>query len=134
MSEKQKRVGRPSYKPTRDRRELVAVLVAAGFSEAQISVALHCTEKTLRKHFASELREGAIRINARITKAIFDAAVAGNAAACRFWRREIQGVLPPIKPRRRPAGKKATAAAESETAARDTGWATLVDAPFGKAN
>jgi hypothetical protein len=134
MSKKQKQAGRPSYRTTRERRELVAVLVAAGFTENQISIALGCAPKTLRKHFAAELDEGAIRINARVTKAIFDAAERGNTAAARFWRREIQGVLPPIKARRRPPGKKAIAAAESETASQATGWAALVDLSLGNAN
>ena len=131
MSTKRSRdPGRPAYKATKERRELVSILTAAGFTESQISVALSCTEKTLRKHFTAELDAGAIKINARITEAIFRSAERGNSAAARYWRREIAGILPPRKPRSRPLGKKEqAAAAASDVAAGKSSWGDLLRVP-----
>ena len=49
------------------------------------------TDKTLRKHFAAELKTAKIKANAKIGGSIYNAAMAGNMPAAIFWAKTQMG-------------------------------------------
>lgn len=98
--------GRPKFRATRERREAVEVLRAAGFTADEIAVAIGCSPKTLRQHFAAELAHGAVKANARVARAVHRAAVDGSPAAQRLWRHEVACLATMPRQRKRATAKK----------------------------
>ena len=78
---------RPKLKPTEEQRQHVKTLAAVGVPQEQIARHLRIRSvKTLRKHFRAELDDGALEANARVAKAVYDAALSGkHPAAGMFW-------------------------------------------------
>lgn len=80
--------GAPGYQPTPAERQMVQVMVAGGFTQLEIG---HCLgvagidEKTLRKHFSTELKIGTSKINALCVNGIVKNMVAGNVVSQIFW-------------------------------------------------
>lgn len=48
-------------------------------------------DKTLRKHFAEELKTAKIKANAKIGGSIFNAAISGNMTAASLWAKTQMG-------------------------------------------
>jgi hypothetical protein len=59
MAEKARR-GRPEFVPTEEQRDDVIRRVASGHTHVDIAMLMGITTPTLRKHFAKELRNGAV--------------------------------------------------------------------------
>lgn len=89
-------MARPIYKPTQAQRENVKVLAAIGIPQADICRLVEINgktidEKTLRKHFGEELKNGVLVANATIAKSLFDNAKKGNVTAQIFWLKTRAG-------------------------------------------
>ena len=81
--------GQPKYKPTEADRNTVRSMAATGFPHEQIATCLGTAgidPKTMRKHFAVELKTAAIKANAAVANRAYQMAVAGNPpSATYFW-------------------------------------------------
>lgn len=55
--------GRPEFKPTKEQREEVVILIAARVAEEDIAKRLGVDAKTLRKHFRDEIDTGFAKFN-----------------------------------------------------------------------
>ncbi len=58
---KNKKRGRPAFKPTQRVRNRVEIAAAAGISAAEIAAVLGISRATLEQHFVDELRHGRVR-------------------------------------------------------------------------
>ena len=87
MTEKRKRLGRPKFEATAQRRALVVRLVAAGANEETVAKVLECSVKTLHRHFTDELRQGVSETTARIGFRVIQAAEAGDLRAAELYLR-----------------------------------------------
>lgn len=85
--------GRPSYKPTDDDRKTVSLMCAVGIPHEGIAACIGdgIDDKTLRKHFAEELKTAKIKANAKIGGSIFNAAISGNMTAASLWAKTQMG-------------------------------------------
>lgn len=81
----EKRVTKPSHKPTDERKALVRQWSALGFQQERIARKLDIDPKTLRKHYRDELDLGADDANAAIGASLFNKAKNGDTAAQIFW-------------------------------------------------
>jgi hypothetical protein len=103
--------GQPPFEPTPAQRTNVQVMRADGDSLDTICRSIGCSEKTLRKHFKTELATGHAQVVAAVGGAVVRAALNGNMHTAKFWlschggerwrvieRREIGGLegAPPI--------------------------------------
>jgi len=80
-------------------------LAALGATHEDIANAIHCTAKTLRRHFRRELDTGVAEANAAVSTYLFNAAKAGDVRAQIFWLKTKAGwregnAPPEPKPRR----------------------------------
>lgn len=75
------RWGRKSFAKTQENQQLVALLIAAGWTQKRIAKYLGCDEKTLRKHFSRELADGADMIEAEALQVTFQQMRQGKGAA-----------------------------------------------------
>jgi len=66
--------GRPAFEPTAHQRGLVEGMAAVGTQQPEIALALGLDEKTLRKHFASELAVSRVKAMTRVKQGLFHAA------------------------------------------------------------
>lgn len=76
--------GRPSYKPTDRDRTTVEVMCGGGIHREKIALALGIDEKTLRKHFRTELATGDAKMQALVMAALRRNIVGGNVTA-QIW-------------------------------------------------
>jgi hypothetical protein len=93
--EEKKRMGRPPFEPTAVQRKTVAMMVAAGITQEEITKVVVNPEtgkpidvKTLCVHFEPELRESAGRANSAIAKSLFQKAIGDGpqaVTAAIFW-------------------------------------------------
>jgi hypothetical protein len=85
--------GRPSYKPTDDDRKTVSLMCAVGIPHEGIAACIGdgIDDKTMRRHFAEELKTAKIKANAKIGGSIFNAAMAGNMTAAGLWAKTQMG-------------------------------------------
>jgi hypothetical protein len=85
--------GRPSYKPTDDDRKTVSLMCAVGIPHEGIAACIGdgIDDKTMRRHFAAELKTAKIKANAKIGGSIFNAAMAGNMTAAGLWAKTQMG-------------------------------------------
>jgi len=127
------RRGRPSFAKTKENQELVALLISAGWTQERIARYIGCDEKTLRKYFSRELREGADLIEATCLQVALKRARTGHLPS-------VNRLLDVIENRGRPAppapesksgprekvGKKEQANRDAQTAHQETGWGDLL--------
>lgn len=79
---------RPPHQPTDQQRRQVKALIAYGLTKGQIAEIIGITEKTLRKHYAHELRIGAAEAEAAMSNVIYQAGRNGSwKAALEFLKR-----------------------------------------------
>lgn len=78
-------MSRAPHEPTNETRQYARSLSALGQSQEDIAVIVGVSEKTLRKHYASELQEGAAEANAAVVGFLMDKIKEGNVAAMIFF-------------------------------------------------
>src|SRR5690242_211996 len=69
---------RPSFTPTKEQRNEVEMRAGSGKRQDDIAAKLGIAPKTLRKHFAEELRRGAIEAHLDIRKTLHRMATSGR--------------------------------------------------------
>lgn len=80
-------MARPEFKPTDDQRRQAMHCVALGMSHKDIAAGLRIDEKTLAKHFASELLHGRTIIRQELLAAVTSEAIKGRKSAVRLLER-----------------------------------------------
>lgn len=136
------RRGRPEIVVTAEQRERVEVLTGGGMGVEAIAEAMTLSLKTLKKHFANELRVGRSKRRAEVIEAMFKSAVANNVSAQKAYialntiaEADAAWVDSPADEARAPApkpeklGKKELAAAAATTAGAGTEWASDLETP-----
>jgi hypothetical protein len=123
--------GRPEFSPTHDHRRDVTLFLADGWSKADIAAALSVSVPTLEKHFADELRSGAIAARADNLRRLRAAAAKGNVSAMRTLQERFDTVeaahktpaVEPAKPKEDTPGKKVQAQRAAHEAVAAGPWA-----------
>lgn len=84
---------KPPFEPTEDERKLVEQMSAVGIPHESIALVVRdgIDDKTLRKHFRSELDTAKVKANAKIGGRLFNKAMAGDTAALIFWCKTRMG-------------------------------------------
>ena len=80
--------GRPQHVPTKSHRETVVIALAQGWANERIAAALGITSKTLRKHYARELKTREIardRVELISMHTLFSLGRAGNVSAMKEY-------------------------------------------------
>ncbi len=131
------RRGRPAHQPTQHSRDKVALLLAVGWSDERIAHALQLkSTKTLRKHYAPELRIRLMqrdRLDALVLEKLSRQAFDGDAVdlgALKELRKELDRQdrfaaarrLADAEPDPEPVGKKERARRDAEKAVGDGLW------------
>jgi hypothetical protein len=86
--------GRPGYKPTEDDRKTVSLMCAVGIPHEGIALCIGdngIDDKTLRKHFPRELATSKIKADAKMAGSLFQAGLAGNVNAQKWWTMSQMG-------------------------------------------
>lgn len=81
-------MGRPPHEPTPMSRRNVEALAGYGVPEADIAGVVGIDPKTLRKHYARELRYGHVKANAKVAENLFRKATGDgreSVIAAIFW-------------------------------------------------
>jgi hypothetical protein len=75
------------FQPTEEQRRMVKMLAGYGLKQQQIATLLDlASTTTLRKHFAEELRQGALEAKAQMLGTLFKLAVSGrHPTLTMFW-------------------------------------------------
>lgn len=126
--------GRPSFEPTAKQRQMVSIAAGAGCTQDAIAVAIGVSKPTLMKHFGAELTTVAQVRRIEVIQGLYDAAIAGSAAAAKAYL--AVGVKPtdskpnPAEPEvAQPEGKKAQADANAKVNHKGTTWEQLLESP-----
>ena len=85
--------GQPKYEPTEADRNTVRSMAATGFSHEQIAICIGTSgidPKTLRKHFALELKTARIRANAAVANRAYHMAVTGSPPSATYFYLKTQ--------------------------------------------
>lgn len=83
---------RPAHQPTEATRATVEALAGvAGLRQAEIAAYIGVSEKTLRKHYAAELRRATVTAVAKVAETLFQKAVNGDTTAMIFWLKARAG-------------------------------------------
>lgn len=81
-----------SHKPTAATRAVVSSLAGYGFTHTEISADVGISEKTLRKHYRSEIEGAIVKANAKVARTLHKMATNGqNVAASIFWMKARAG-------------------------------------------
>lgn len=75
----------PTHKPTQATRDMVSLHATMGTTQAVIADLLGIDDKTLRKHYRTELDHSVSKANATIGGILFNKAKAGDTTAMIFW-------------------------------------------------
>jgi len=131
--------GRPRYMPTRADRDRVQLLVASGWTVAQIARTLGVSEPTASRAYAEEIETGALRKRAENLARMDAAAKRGNVTAQRaleelFGSVELARLAPqsaaePRKPKEEPIGKKIADQHAAAETMRTGAWADVLHRP-----
>ena len=84
-------MGRPSHKVTPENRKLAETVSGLGLPHEQIGSLLGIDDKTLRKHYRSELDQGIAKANSNVVKSLYSKAVGGDVTACIWWTKTRLG-------------------------------------------
>jgi hypothetical protein len=82
---------KPPHEPTEAQRQLVQLHATIGTQQSVIADILGIDDKTLRKHYRSELDLARAKANATIGGALFNKAKAGDTTAMIFWMKTQAG-------------------------------------------
>lgn len=77
--------------PTAAQRRQVEHYCSIGFTQDQIASLMDISDVTLRKHYASELKNGALKVHAQVGGKLFQKAMAGDTASLIFWAKTRMG-------------------------------------------
>jgi hypothetical protein len=77
--------GKPSHEPTDQTRKQVEQLAATGTPQDDIAFLIGVDAKTLRKHYAKEIRAALVKANANIAGRLYNKAMAGDNTSMLFW-------------------------------------------------
>lgn len=80
-----KKAGRPTFKPTDDKRLLVKELSGVGIKQEQIASILKISDDTLRKYFKEELELGIADAHANMARAIYKKAINGSEKLMMYY-------------------------------------------------
>ena len=133
VSQIRERWGRPAFAKTKENQELVATLIAAGWTQKRIARYIGCDEKTLRKHFSRELEEGVDQIEAMALQVLVKKMRGGHTPSVNRLLEIIDEKGRPAPPQKVAAakpeklGKKEQANRDAQTSHEDTGWAGLLN-------
>lgn len=84
--------GAPAHVPTEDLRKQVEGLAGLGTPHEHIAVMIGLSDdKTLREHYAHELKLGKAKANAKVSNVLFSEAIKGNMTAAIFWAKSQAG-------------------------------------------
>ena len=75
----------PTHRPTKERRETVEAMSAAGIKQADIAVCLDINRNTLLKHYRNELDQATAKANSSIAGRLYQKAMNGDTTAMIFW-------------------------------------------------
>lgn len=87
-----RRGGRPRHVPTKEQRQLVAVLAATQTPLATIAMLLQISLDTLKVAYAVEIETGYERVTANIKGAVTRKAISGDIPAVKVWARMWGGL------------------------------------------
>lgn len=98
-------------------------------SHSDIAIALGISRPTLLKHFAHELKQGAVAKRLEVLESMHRAAKKGSVSAQREYLKTTLAMepeqTPQVAPKPKP-GKKEQAQEEAQTAAQGTDWDDLL--------
>jgi hypothetical protein len=77
--------GQPKHQPTDKTRQMVQVLKANGNTHKVIAMVMGIDEKTMMKHYRSELDNGFDQVKSMVGAALVKASLGGNIGAIRYW-------------------------------------------------
>lgn len=80
-----KKLGRPSFEPSEEQRQMVMILAAAGHIQKMMAARLGINVDTLRKHFRAELDEGTDYANSALGEVLYKKALSGDIKAIENW-------------------------------------------------
>jgi len=83
--------GKPEHKPTKAKRDTVAMHAMVGTPQEDIARVLGIDPKTLRKHYRDDLDLATASANADIGGALYRQAIDGNVSAQIFWLKTRAG-------------------------------------------
>lgn len=125
--------GRPAFKPSDAMRLRVSIAAGGGMRHEDIAIGLGINRDTLSKYFEAELTVGASARRMEVLAGLHKAAKRGSSGAAKaYLALEPQVTAPPLPGpaadlvREAPLGKKDQANADAVTAAKGTGWETLL--------
>jgi predicted transcriptional regulator len=96
-----------AHKPTENSRAQVSALISYGVTQEEICYFLKITDKTLRKHYARELKTGALVANSAAARKLYQKGVVEGDTTCLiFWLKTKAGW--------RDSGQKEAAEQQSE--------------------
>jgi len=73
------------HQPTDKNRKLVESTSGLGLPQDQIAVLVGVDDKTLRKHYRTELNAGKAKANSNIAQTLYNKAMAGDTASLIWW-------------------------------------------------
>ena len=121
---KNKKGGRPAFKPTKPMRNEVEIGAAAGLSHNQLAAALRISRPTLESNFVDELKNGRARKLLQNLCRLDRAASRGSVAAMKY----LTNVFHQGAPGQR-LSKKEQKARDAEAALQNSPWADLIRTP-----
>lgn len=83
--------GPKPWEPTQDERRLVEHYVAIGYTQEQIGSLMDKSVDSLSRHCGDELKNGALKVNAKIGGKLFQRAMDGDTASLIFWAKTRMG-------------------------------------------
>lgn len=83
--------GPAPWEPSKAERRQVEHYVSIGYTQEQIGSLMGKSEDSLQRHCASELKNGALKVNAQIGGKLFQKAMAGDTASIIFWCKTRMG-------------------------------------------
>ena len=124
--------GRPPHQPEAKDRQTVEVLAGFGIPALEIARVVGVSINTLKKHYATELENGAAKVEAKLVGNLLRLSNGTDGTALKATMFALQSRFGWSQYAARPTtpeeelGKKEAANVAAQTAHNGTGWATLV--------
>jgi hypothetical protein len=118
---KNKKGGRPAFRPTQRMRTQAEIAVAAGLSHSQIATVLGISRQTFENNFADEMQNGRARRLIRTLCLLDKAATRGSVAAAKFLLTVFSNGTPSR------LGKKEARLRAAKEALASSPWADILE-------